>query len=182
RRKIVQQQGSGGEMMRYRLIVLFFFICHTVGLHAQLYDKVWMLGWSGWAKELGLNNFSMEIREELDPKMTILDTLNISFFAHSVTMSDERGDSLLFYTNGVTIWNKHNQVMQNGDSLGWGWYLKDNQPNILRDGVSVPEGGVCMPSGKETIFNYVYVYLDSINDYSFCAKKVLLAQIAVAED
>src|SRR5580765_2825219 len=32
------------------------------------------------------------------------------------TISDAQGN-LLFYTNGVSVWNRNNQIMPNGDSL-----------------------------------------------------------------
>ena len=43
---------------------------------------------------------------------------NINFSATAANISDSAGN-LLFYTNGVTVYNKNHQIMQNGDSLSW---------------------------------------------------------------
>jgi len=40
------------------------------------------------------------------------------FSATAANISDSAGN-LLFYTNGVTVYNKNHQIMQNGDSLSW---------------------------------------------------------------
>lgn len=49
--------------------------------------------------------------------VAILDANNQDAQEGCATISDINGD-LLFYTNGVTIWNREHDVMQNGDSIG----------------------------------------------------------------
>ena len=49
--------------------------------------------------------------------VAILDGNNQDAEEGCATISDINGD-LLFYTNGVTIWNREHEVMANGDSIG----------------------------------------------------------------
>lgn len=49
--------------------------------------------------------------------MAILDGNNQDAMEGCATISDVNGD-LLFYTNGVTVWNRNHEVMLNGDSIG----------------------------------------------------------------
>lgn len=49
--------------------------------------------------------------------IAILDGNNQDALEGCATISDVNGD-LLFYTNGVTVWNREHEVMLNGDSIG----------------------------------------------------------------
>lgn len=144
--------------------ILILVFCHTVGLYAQQYDKHWLCGWmgnGGYDTLAGnyFNNFSVKIKEDSSPDIQI-DSLGISFDRFNITMSDASGDSLLFYTNGVTFWNKHHQVMQNGDSLAWGWLFTDYAPDYYRNGTPAPKRGLCLPTKDEHVFYFFYTNVD----------------------
>lgn len=50
---------------------------------------------------------------------TVVDNSNINTSEGCATMSDEKGN-LLFYTDGVTVWDKNNNIMFNGTGLRGG--------------------------------------------------------------
>lgn len=73
--------------------------------------------------------------------IAILDGNNQDATEGCATISDVNGD-LLFYTNGVTIWNREHEVMVNGDSIGG-------------DQASAQNALIMPFSGDETLF-YVF--------------------------
>jgi gliding motility-associated-like protein len=93
--------------MKRTLLILSFFIC--TNCLAQKQANIWYFG-----NNLGLDfNFS-------PPKL--LTDGQVTWYSSDVAAesssvaSDEDG-KLLFYSNGVTIWNKNHQVMPNGSGL-----------------------------------------------------------------
>ncbi len=54
---------------------------------------------------------------DFNTNLAILDANNQQADEGCATISDINGD-LLFYTNGVTVWNREHEVMQNGDEIG----------------------------------------------------------------
>lgn len=88
-----------------KLSVLLILICFCIhSIKAQQNDKYWYFG---------------------DKCAVRFDTSGISYISNSnmftwegsAAQVDSMGE-LLFYTNGETIYNKENQIMMNGDSLG----------------------------------------------------------------
>ncbi|MEI6310709.1 MAG: T9SS type B sorting domain-containing protein [Bacteroidota bacterium] len=53
-------------------------------------------------------------------KPPLLEKSNINSVEGCATISDKEGN-LLFYTNGVNVWNKNHNLMPNGNGLGGGW-------------------------------------------------------------
>lgn len=90
-------------MKKFSVLLIVICIClHVVS--AQQNEKYWYFG---------------------DKCAVKFDTAGISYLSNSnmfalegsAAQVDSTGE-LLFYTNGVTVYNKNNQVMMNGDSLG----------------------------------------------------------------
>lgn len=149
----------------YKSTLFLIFIFFSVSLRAQMYDKVWVTGWDGGApynptEGHWFNNFSIEVQNDDSPAIWLLPTLNKSFNRFSITMNDISGSNLLFYTNGVTFWNKDNQKMKNGDSLAFGWFYTDYFPPYLTLGTPAPRHGVCLLTDSNHIFYYFYTNTD----------------------
>ncbi len=88
--------------------------------------------------------------------LAILDGNNQDALEGCATISDVNGD-LLFYTNGVTVWNRDHEVMLNGDSIGGD--LESAQNSLI-----MPFGG------DETMF-YIFtteeVYGDDVYNLKY---------------
>lgn len=83
-------------------IIIYIVFLFTVAANAQ-HDNIWYFGrWAGLDFNTGipvpLTNSAMWALEG------------------SSVISDENGN-LLFYTNGLTVWNRNHQIMQNGNGL-----------------------------------------------------------------
>lgn len=71
------------------------------------------------------------------------------------TISDEGGE-LLFYTNGVTVWNKDHQVMINGENIGG--ELKSAQNSMI------------LPFGKDRTMYYIFTTEEVYGDNTYNLK------------
>jgi gliding motility-associated-like protein len=103
-----------------KLYVLILFTLFSVGLHAQNEGKIWYFG-----NFAGLN-FNTE-------PPTVLTNGALTTSEGCASISDADG-SLLFYTDGVKVWNKNNQQMTNGNGLG-------GDPSSTQSGIIVPFPG-----------------------------------------
>ncbi len=102
------------------LVILLLSISGTQPLFSQQKnDCTWVLGYptlipgqpnnedfGGMLLKFGENGYSVE-------------TFDIFGGPISAVANDENGD-LLFYTNGCSIFNKENQIMENGDEINLG--------------------------------------------------------------
>lgn len=88
-------------MQKKLILILFLFIQHF--LFAQKEGNIWYFG----------NNAGIDFNTESPTAITdgAMDTPE-----GCATMCDNMGN-ILFYTNGVTVWNSEHQVMPNGDEL-----------------------------------------------------------------
>ena len=86
-----------------------------LSLHGQKEDYVWLLGYG--------NNPDSEITGDsridfnTEPPTISLVPQPIDFYFSDASICNGEGD-LLIYTNGATVGNANNEVMENGDSLG----------------------------------------------------------------
>lgn len=115
-------------MKRLQLLIVFV-TAFTVNSDAQYSDKFWCFGDSAG---IDFSNLTIPI--------SIITSLDTRGTCASISDSS---NNLLFYSNtraamaGLTglVWNRNNQVMQNGDSIyGRGWYYEHTiVPNPLGD-------------------------------------------------
>src|SRR4051812_6262880 len=90
-------------MIRFLSFLLFFCSC-SLALMAQRETDNWYFG----------QNASIEFNQSGRPISFNNSAMNT--LAGCASISDKQGN-LLFYTNGVTVWNRLHQVMQNGSGL-----------------------------------------------------------------
>ncbi|MFT3908738.1 MAG: gliding motility-associated C-terminal domain-containing protein [Ferruginibacter sp.] len=86
-------------------LYLFVFICSffCVGSFAQKQNNVWHFGY----------NVALDFNTN---PLSVLSNSSINTFEGSASICDTSG-SLLFYTDGDTVWNRNNTIMLNGTGL-----------------------------------------------------------------
>jgi len=106
-------------MIRHYYIIIFFLIINSL-VYAQKEANIWYFG-----QYAGLDFNSGE--------PIALTNSAMSQYEGCATISDSYGN-LLFYTDGMTVWNKQHQVMPNGTGLM-------GHPSSTQSGVIVPKPG-----------------------------------------
>src|SRR5581483_1900103 len=99
---------------KYFLGMMVAALCLVSGKgYGQKYDYRWILG--DWQT----GNF--DVIFSASTADTLSKERHINTETSSVTVSDFDGN-LQFYSNGAQIYNSIDSVMQNGDSINYGWY------------------------------------------------------------
>ncbi len=128
-------------MLRYSSVILLsVFTIISYNLYAQNQTDNWYFG-NGAAL-----NFS-----SCNP--TVVNGSQIGTIEGCATISDINGN-LLFYTDGIKVWNKLNLVMQNGNGLF-------GHPSSTQSGVIVPQ------PGNDSIY-YIFTIDDQAGNKGLC--------------
>ena len=90
----------------YYCLSAFFFLAQAPNLYAQLQNANWYFG----------NQAGINFNDGTAPA-TLLTDGAMNALAGCTSVSNDFGD-LLFYTNGVTVWNKNHVPMSNGNLMG----------------------------------------------------------------
>ena len=120
---------------------------YSCTIHAQLYDKTWVLG-----RPMGTMTFD----DDSVRNGRLLDTTLQSFLTVG-NICDKQGN-LLFYTNGVNVYNRHAQIMMNGDDLSAPapYYYQERQ-----GGMSSLQGVLILPKPNDSNMYYIFHYTNT---------------------
>lgn len=92
---------------------------------AQKHDHNWVMGYEFQATDPFGN---MRIDFNFQPPKVFKENLKMNFSECGGSFSDSSGN-LLFYTNGIRIYNKARQLMENGDTINPGPLWNNQQEN-----------------------------------------------------
>ena len=106
--------------MRRSGLTNLFLLLSAFGLHAQHKADIWYFG----------DYAGMDFRNGSPVALT---NSAMSQYEGCATISDKDGN-LLFYTDGMTVWNKNHSIMQNGTGLM-------GAPSSSQSGIIVPKPG-----------------------------------------
>ncbi|MBK7853683.1 MAG: hypothetical protein IPJ79_01120 [Bacteroidetes bacterium] len=121
------------------LCILFF----PLKSFSQYHNNVWVFGNpSSYPNTIiNFNNGSGSLSKSTDSSFN-------HFTATNATICDASGN-LLFYSNGVNIYNSVHQIMQNGDNLNPCFVTTQDSSS----GLSMPQGAIALPfPGKDSLF------------------------------
>jgi len=131
--------------MRFQIRLLAaLFLFASLQMKAQGQMDNWVFGDSA-----GLNF------DSVDP---IFFLTGIRTLETCASISDTDGN-LLFYTNGVQVWNRENMLMPHGDSLNIGLF------NETFGGSSITQGVIIIPFPNSPVKYYVVYITDEAFDY-----------------
>jgi hypothetical protein len=133
--------------MKKYLLGVILLLSAGLSLCAQKHDYIWTFGYNEDPFQ-GPNFSGMKINFNYAPPRVDTFQTNVNFDDFSVTMCDSSG-ALLFYTNGIRIYNKLNQLMENGDTLNPG----ETWEKWKDKGFPAANFGFCIPApGKSNCY------------------------------
>lgn len=96
--------------------MLNIILCLGTKLYSQLYDKNYIVSVVDYnSTERAVK---IEYNKELDSIIFTDINLGMSLLGYNIHMNDASG-KLIFYTNGLQIFNQYHHLMENGDSLNY---------------------------------------------------------------
>jgi hypothetical protein len=163
-----------------KLFTSLLLMLNVFNLNAQKYDYVWKLVY-GWNSGINAMQPRITIDFNQQPPFVRVDSARVppTMSCEMVSMSDSLG-SYMFYTNGNSIININNQIMQNGDSLNYGAYSQ-NYPTIEL-GYRVIDGAICLPNpGNNNFYDLFHLKVDSFSS-NYTINQLLRTKIDMNED
>ncbi len=144
-----------------RLILIFLIILYyrPLVLQAQGYNNLWLMGYGNLAQlPFGGSNIDFVTGS---PNVYFEPNRTMEFATTVVNVADSLGQ-LLFYSNGVWIANKNNQLMLNGDSLNPSYYTSMNYSHglyIINSHISLKMPGV------DSVYCLIHQTIDHLTPY-----------------
>jgi len=170
--------------MKY-IFLIIFSICGLV-TYTQKVDNIWMAGYNsvdGYETIIdhwfGISKFDFNQQ----PIQLTRDSLGIQFGRSNSTISNFNGDNILFYCNGKEVRNGLDEIIQNGDSLGYingGWYVSNyGVPLLMQHHLILPSP----INGNE--YDIIHCFVDSFHDQvglNIGGKKLLLSSVSTVSN
>ncbi len=136
-------------MRSYLLLAIALF---PIWLNAQKHDYVWVYG---YANNQDTNSVvgGAVIDFKQDPPLMYKQNRDLNFSLTCGVCSDSSGN-LLFYSNGIRIFNHLNQLMENGDTINPGQVWE----NIEQQGYPNPMRTLSLPApGQSNVYYFFYI-------------------------
>lgn len=130
-------------------LAVLLLLCSPM-LHAQFQNGLWTgkQAYNWYFGEYAALNF------ETEPPTPITQS-QMSSLEGTGTISDAEGN-LLFYTDGITIWNKNNEIMQNGEGLAGALFVSAGPINPPYPINTTTQNGLIVPAPGNSNLFYVF--------------------------
>lgn len=149
--------------MKRKIVSLSLFLLICIGIHAQKEAYNWTFGGGSGLSWENPKKFTGTITQLYGYTSSISNVLLPTTFQNSINtyegcfaLSDPQTGKLLFYSDGITLYNADGTVMTNGDKLG-------GDPSSAQSGVLMP-----YPGGKN-IGKFIAISIKdgvSVNNYA----------------
>jgi hypothetical protein len=144
--------------MRIKAILILLCLCDSI--FAQKHDYTWTFGYAANYIDTIIEFGGCTIDFNYSPpKLTKLNTV-LNFRNYAAACSDSSG-RLQFYTNGLRIYNKNYQLMENGDTINpgdrWEVFNDDKQGYVGLNPIVIPD-----PAGGNKYYMFhVGIYIQN---------------------
>lgn len=155
--------------LRLPLFVLLM-VGVMAGGYGQKNDYMWLQGYAGYPHPIydSVDSFyfgTTVLNFNYSPMQMELDSLQMNFDYTNTSYCDSNGN-LLFYSNGVSVGNVLNKIIDNGDSLNAGYFQYDWDPTIQYNGYRTPQGILAIPNPANSSQYYLlYTFTDTVPLY-----------------
>jgi hypothetical protein len=139
------------------IIMIILILACTCSGASQNYDYIWFYGWNNNPANPDLHGGRVDFNTNPPQAMPDLRPIDLGLYGH--TMSDALGEEVLYYSNGLHIYNAAGEIMEGGDSINQGYFWDVYYPNPY----GVPFSGLSIPHPvQENIYLYFHQPVDRI--------------------
>ena len=140
------------------LLLLIFYI----RAEGQKHDNVWLFGKA--SNNGGINGGEYNLVFTVSPPSFILDFKPANFGSYSVSICDSVGQ-LLFYSDGLKLWNSNHIVIENGIGLNPGEWADAAINNHISYPIAA-SGQIIKIPGKQNQYLLLHISIatDEVND------------------
>jgi hypothetical protein len=130
---------------------------------SQNHDFIWFYG---WANEVGQSDFAGgRITFNTNPPVAAPKWRpnNLGIYGH--VMADSLGEEVLYYSDGLHIFNRENEIMEGGDTINPGYWWEISHPSPYVNHIS----GLSIPfPGRNNEYLYFHQRSDSLYNFPIC--------------
>ena len=133
--------------------ILHIMLLCTISLNlvAQRYDNNWWIGKFSYYHSTQPEYGNMRVNFSTGIPQVAYDSTSMNFFVTNATISDPNTGRVLFYSNGISIYDSTNQMMLNGDRINYGFIWQQNTTM----GYTLPQGMFVLPKPNSTTEYYL---------------------------
>jgi len=135
-------------LMKILFLLIILSVTGTSAL-CQKHDNIWLTGYEGGTLSPPNDSFGITILDfsnQIKPKITGYQNITLDIIGANTSMCDSFGN-LLFYTNGIHIYNKNHKIMDNGNSIN---------PGDMMYGAQIPQSVIGMQ--RPDYYNKYYLF------------------------
>lgn len=141
------------------IIILFLYFVFPPLVSSQWHDQNWILGYDNDSNAGPSETMCVDFQTS-PPKVTS-QAYQLDFSSTNISVSDVNGE-FLFYSNGIQIRDRFDNLMPGGDSLNWGEIAEAN----YMYGYTLPAGMLALPapgSDHEYYLIHLRIELDPVH-------------------
>ena len=136
--------------MQHKILFLCLTLLSVSSINAQKHGYNWIQGYNS-SNDPRFGGLRIDFNTE-PPQLRKFET-SMNFSLTCVTSSDSSGH-LLFYSNGIRIFNKQHGLMENGDTINPG----SSWETFRNDGYALAYGAISIPApGKSNCYYIIHV-------------------------
>ena len=109
--------------MKKTILISFFIFITCLNTYGQKEDRIWYFG--GDVSNYSLPGAGLDFNSGFPVPLTN----SVMGYTEGSAVQCDRNGSLLFYTNGVTVWDKTHSIMLNGTGLGG--HISSEQSSLI---------------------------------------------------
>ena len=158
------------------LYISIAFIFINLDVLAQKHDYVWLFGKDS---QTDTSFAGTVIDFNSSPPDIYYEFRDMNFNITNASICNADGQ-LLFYTNGIKVFNWQNEIMENGEGLNPGEYADNNQDR----GYVLEQGAMALPvPNSDSLFYLIHVDKNyPVGNHSFHSKRVYFSLIDMIQN
>ena len=169
------------------IIISMFFAVQSLLCFCQKEDNIWLSGYhESILYDTNIHHYYAVNKIDFNtptPTVTLDSAITINFDASAISFSDSTGH-ILFYSNGIEIRNKWDEIIPNSRKMNDGWVNNVYNPSIVSRGYPDLEAIMALPiPDSQSDFLFFQCFADSTQGItSITYPKVLTTYLSMSDN